>query len=320
MNEKNTFHIIGAGISGLVVAYELLKKGKNVRIYESLNVSGGLTRTETINDISYDCGPHLFHTNNSEIRRYWQDLLEDKIQTPQLYGANYKDQKIYEYPISFESLKEQFSREEIKFFPYHKSGVFSSNLVKERNLLFVGSGDGTISIWDTSEYKLIQNYKISKGKIRAIQQVNDAIYIGTSEGDLIKIECSDLSVANKINQHASAIYCLTKHKENNTLLIGDKDAHLSVYDLIKNKITISLPAHNWPIYGLEWIGNDFFATCSRDKIVKIWDAQKLEVIQRLSFPNHKGHLSSINNLKYCENNQKLISIGDDKQICVWEIK
>ena len=212
------------------------------------------------------------------------------------------------------------SREEIKFFPYHKFGVFSSTLVKEHDLLFVGSGDGTISIWNVNEYKLIQNYKISEGKIRAIQQVNDAVYIGTSEGDLIKIECSDLSVAKKINQHSSSIYCLTKHKENNALLIGDKDAHLSVYDLVKNKITISLPAHNWPIYGLEWIGNDFFATCSRDKIIKIWDAQKLEVIQRLSFPDHKGHLNSINNLKYCAHNQKLISIGDDKQICVWEMQ
>ncbi len=212
------------------------------------------------------------------------------------------------------------SRKEIKFFPYHKSGVFSTALVKEHNLLFVGSGDGTISIWDATEYKLIQNYKISEGKIRAIQQVNDAVYIGTSEGDLIKIECSDLSVATKVSQHTSSIYCLSKHKEKNALLIGDKEAHLSVYDVVKNTITVSIPAHNWPIYGIEWIGTDVFATCSRDKIVKIWDAKKLEVIQRLSFPDHKGHLNSINNLKYCEAKKLLISIGDDKQICVWEMK
>ena len=210
------------------------------------------------------------------------------------------------------------TRAEIKFFPYHKSGVFSSTIVKEHNLLFVGSGDGTISIWDTIEYKLLQNYKISEGKIRAIQQVNNTVYIGTSEGDLIKIDCDNVSLATKVMVHTSSIYCLAKHQEKNALLIGDKDAHVSVYDVLKNKITISIPGHNWPIYSIEWISNDFFATCSRDKIVKIWDAKNLEVLQRLSFPKHKGHINSINNLKYCTSRKQLISIGDDKQICVWE--
>lgn len=210
------------------------------------------------------------------------------------------------------------TRAEIKFFPYHKSGVFSSEKIEGKDLLFVGSGDGTISIWDTKEYTLIQNYKISEGKIRAIQQVNDSVYIGTSEGDVIKIAFNDLSNAIKVLEHSSSIYCLSKHKEKDALLIGDKDAHISVFDVVKNAVTLSIPAHNWPIYSIEWIGNEYFATCSRDKIVKIWDANNLEVIQRLSFPKHQGHINSINNLKYCSSREQLISIGDDKQICVWE--
>ena len=63
----STYHIIGSGISGLVAAYELARKGKNVRVYEKLGLVGGIARTEDIDGVSYDCGPHLFHTNNSEI-------------------------------------------------------------------------------------------------------------------------------------------------------------------------------------------------------------------------------------------------------------
>ena len=63
-----TYHIIGAGISGLVAAYELAKKGKHVRIYEKIGLVGGLARTEVINGVSFDCGPHLFHTNNEDIK------------------------------------------------------------------------------------------------------------------------------------------------------------------------------------------------------------------------------------------------------------
>ena len=43
-----TYHIVGAGISGLVAAYELAKKGKNVRVYERLQLVGGIARTEIV--------------------------------------------------------------------------------------------------------------------------------------------------------------------------------------------------------------------------------------------------------------------------------
>ncbi|SVC98396.1 uncharacterized protein METZ01_LOCUS351250, partial [marine metagenome] len=95
-----TYHIIGSGISGLVAAYELARKGKNVRVYEKLGLVGGISRTEEVDGVSYDCGPHLFHTNNSEIKDYWLTLIKDQVREPDLYGANLIDGKVYEYPIS----------------------------------------------------------------------------------------------------------------------------------------------------------------------------------------------------------------------------
>ena len=110
---NSQFYIIGSGISGLVLAYELAKKGNQVRIFESLNVCGGLTRTETVAGVNYDCGPHLFHTNNEDIKDYWYNIMGDAIVDPGLYGANYIDNKIYEYPISIESLHDQFDENEV---------------------------------------------------------------------------------------------------------------------------------------------------------------------------------------------------------------
>ena len=112
--KTETYHIIGSGISGLVTAYELAKKGKNIRIYEKMNLSGGLARTEMHNGVLYDSGPHLFHTNNPSIKSYWLDLVNDEVSEPALYGANYKENKVYEYPFSYQSLEEQFSKKENK--------------------------------------------------------------------------------------------------------------------------------------------------------------------------------------------------------------
>ena len=80
------FHIVGAGVSGLTLAMSC-KKRRSVQ-FEKLGLPGGLARTEILNHKRIDCGPHLYHTNNREIRDYWQRL--GQILEPQLYGTNYK--------------------------------------------------------------------------------------------------------------------------------------------------------------------------------------------------------------------------------------
>lgn len=214
------------------------------------------------------------------------------------------------------------TKQEIKFFPYHKSGVFSTCYIESQDILFVGAGDGTMSIWDTKTFELIKNFKISDGKIRAIQAYNvegdeGCVFIGTSEAKVYKIDFQDLGKAELFYKHDQPIYCLSFHPAKHALLIGDKNAHLTAVETKSAQAVLSLAAHNWPIYAIEWISDDVFATCSRDKIVKIWDGNALEVKQRLSFPDHKGHINSINNLLYIPSEEKLVSIGDDKQICIW---
>ena len=129
----STYHIIGSGISGLVAAYELAKKGKNVRVYEKLDLVGGIARTEVVNGVSYDCGPHLFHTNNPEIKDYWLTLIKDEVTEPDLYGANLIKGHVYEYPISFESLEKQFTKDEIKTIKMEIASTNKEDLAESKN-------------------------------------------------------------------------------------------------------------------------------------------------------------------------------------------
>ena len=72
--EVNNFIILGAGVTGLTLGYELSKKGNNVSIFEISENVGGLARTIKNNDIPIDSGPHLFHSAHKEIIDYWKDL------------------------------------------------------------------------------------------------------------------------------------------------------------------------------------------------------------------------------------------------------
>ena len=131
------------------------------------------------------------------------------------------------------------------------------------------------------------------------------------------IDLSDLGQAELFFKVEHPIYCFEYLPSQNALLIGDKNAHLTALSLKTSKQVVSLAAHNWAIYKIEWINETEFATCSRDKILKIWDSKALKVKQRLCIPEHKGHLNSINNLVSIPSKGLLVSVGDDKQICVW---
>ena len=98
--------IFGAGMSGLVTAYEFAKKDVPVRVLERLPIPGGLARTLRFDDYYIDVGPHLFHTSSPEIIAYWQSIFPGVFRTPALYGKNYVDGKFFEYPLSEESLRQ----------------------------------------------------------------------------------------------------------------------------------------------------------------------------------------------------------------------
>lgn len=103
---KGDVLIFGAGMSGLVTAYEFAKQGVPVRVLERLPIPGGLARTIRFSDYYIDAGPHLFHTSSPEIIAYWQGLFPGAFRTPALYGKNYVDGKFFEYPLSEETLKQ----------------------------------------------------------------------------------------------------------------------------------------------------------------------------------------------------------------------
>lgn len=104
--------IIGSGISGLVLGYELCKQDYNVVIVEKAGQVGGLAKTVYEKDIYFDSGPHLFHTKHPEILEYWRDLVGSSLVEKDFFAGNVIGNKIFNYPIDKKALKDQFSDQE----------------------------------------------------------------------------------------------------------------------------------------------------------------------------------------------------------------
>ena len=106
--KKRKIIILGSGPTGLITAWRLLEKGFEVKIIEKNSHSGGLCRSWKYKDFIMDTGPHIFHTPDTELKKFWKKSFKDLLIEGKFYGKNVKGKnfdKFYDYPFSKESLE-----------------------------------------------------------------------------------------------------------------------------------------------------------------------------------------------------------------------
>ena len=91
--------IVGAGVAGLTIGYQLARQGYGVTIVERNTVVGGLGRTFHYGDFHFDVGPHRFHTENPRVAGFIRGILgEEAIEIPRKSGARMFG-KYHEWPL-----------------------------------------------------------------------------------------------------------------------------------------------------------------------------------------------------------------------------
>ena len=105
--KNNKIIIIGAGPSALVVSKELAKLGYKIEIFEALDRVGGMCRSFEWRGYTVDIGPHVFHTSDSELEKYWKEqfgdlLIEGVYWTKNIQGELFD--QFYDYPLSWEAI------------------------------------------------------------------------------------------------------------------------------------------------------------------------------------------------------------------------
>jgi protoporphyrinogen oxidase len=98
MTHPRSIAIVGAGVAGLTIGYQL-RQQYHVTMIESNVAVGGLGRSWHYGDFHFDVGPHRFHTENPKVAAFIRDTLqEEAIEIPRKSGARMFG-KFHEWPL-----------------------------------------------------------------------------------------------------------------------------------------------------------------------------------------------------------------------------
>lgn len=98
------FVIVGAGVTGLTIGYELAMRGLDVIIIEREDEVGGLARTIKYGDFAFDIGPHRFNMQYERVTDFVAQILNGDIIKLNRYTGVYFLGKYYSWPLRPDAL------------------------------------------------------------------------------------------------------------------------------------------------------------------------------------------------------------------------
>ena len=206
-------------------------------------------------------------------------------------------------------------RKELKFYQIHKSGVFYLLENKSKNHFYSCDSDGYLAVWDLVSLRLELILPFNCGKIRRMDLNSDGskLFLACQDGFIRILDTEFYNLIDEIFTHEGGASAVKIDPNNETnLLTGGKDAHLKVWNLTSKKCVKSIPAHNYVIYDILFINNEKFITISRDKSIKVWDKESLNVIHKIDVKS-KGHKHSVNSIVKL-NEDCFATASDDKTV------
>jgi len=205
---------------------------------------------------------------------------------------------------------------------HHGKGVFG--VLQACDFVFTIGGDGILTKWSASEGRSLESLHLSNQSLRGIDysKARNELAIGGSDNNIYLLDAATFDIRQTLlRAHDNSVFAVRYHPNGQLLLSGGRDAHLKVWDLDRLMEPVSnQPAHLFTINDICFLADTKFATASRDKTIKIWDAQTFQLLKVLDTIRNGCHVNSVNALLYLSESDLLVSCSDDRSIILWEVR
>ncbi|OHX68449.1 WD40 repeat domain-containing protein [Flammeovirga pacifica] len=213
------------------------------------------------------------------------------------------------------------SGKELKSMKLTDQAVFA--IEKSKDQLFVGTGDGWVFVISIDEWNITAKVKVSDKSVRsiAVDHERQQFWVGASDHLIRGYAIENCMEIRELLGHENSVFSLTISRDNQFLLSGSRDAHMRVWNLDGFVETQQdIVAHMYTINDISFNpSGNYFATCSKDKSIKVWRREDFRLLKVIDKARHAGHGTSVNRLLWLNENI-IISVSDDHSASAWEIK
>jgi hypothetical protein len=176
-------------------------------------------------------------------------------------------------------------------------------------ILYTGSSDGSIAIWDPVGLKHVSNFK--NGHTKAVKSMvlhKGALYSAGSDAVIKEWDIEAQKVVNEAKDKGEInSICI----QDNLIFSGSNDKTVKIWDNRSYKCIATLTAHNRAVKCLYVLGNYLFSG-SNDQQVLVWSLQTNSVLTNLQ--GHEGWIKSLTGTR-----STLFSGSHDETIRVWDL-
>lgn len=214
--------------------------------------------------------------------------------------------------------------------PIQRKSLASIALSKEaifaisgyKNDIFIGSGDGVVTIIDKESRSFRKHIKASEKSVRAIavNPVEMDFAVGYSDNNIRIFDLNTYELKQVIPAHQNSVFGLKYSPDFQSLYSVSRDARLKKWDVLKKyELDNEAVAHMYTINDVAFSPNgQYFATCSMDKSIKIWETANFKLRKVLDQARFASHGTSINKLLWMSD-EDLLACSDDRTISHWKV-
>lgn len=203
------------------------------------------------------------------------------------------------------------------------SGAHIFDIKSFENIIFIGSGDGTLYVVDLATLTFVKKVKLADKSIRSIavnRQLGE-MALGLSDNTIRILDLETYNQKYLINAHELSVFSISYNPLNNHLISAGRDAQIKSWNAFNHYgLEQSVAAHMYAINSLSISPDkDYFVTGSMDKSIKVWDLATFSLLKVIDKSRYAGHATSVNKVLWTNYKNQVLSCSDDKKISVWDL-
>lgn len=195
------------------------------------------------------------------------------------------------------------------------NSVYSIGYGAEEDLLYVGHNFDGLHVIDWRNKKEIGSLQLTKGEIFDIKRWKEFIFVGTGDGEIIKIKAKTLEIVSRTKFSDNNCRTLAFRTDFDEMAAGFSDNSIRIIDPNNLEVLFEMKDHAKSVFSVVYSSdNKLLLSGGRDAHLKIWNVQEGYTLQQ----DIVAHMYAINGIAFSPDSQHFVTCSMDKTIKVWD--